>query len=447
MVPHGYAADDKHAGELALNAGVDMDMQGAVFYNHLKKSLEEGKVTIAQMDEAVRRILRVKYELGLFADPYRYSDVNRERQNVLASSHLEVARDVARKSIVLLKNQNYTLPLPKSLGSIAVIGPLADAKADQIGSWHAAGNANDCVSVIEGIRSKMPQANVTYTRGCNVNDSDKSGFEAAIESAKNADAVVVVVGEHEWMSGEAASRSMIRLPGVQQELIEALLQTNRPLVVVLMNGRPLAISWVAENAPAILETWFGGTQAGHAIADVLFGDYNPSGKLPVTFPRNEGQIPIFLAMKNTGRPMQEQNKYTSKYLDVPNTPLYPFGHGLSYTTFSYSPVKADRTECKLGDPVSISVTVTNTGVRPGEETVQLYVRDLVGSVTRPVKELKGFQKIQLKEGEAKTVTFTLKEEDLKFYTADMTFKAEPGEFEVFIGGSSDTNNSVKIRLK
>ena len=448
MVPHGYAKDEKHAGELALNAGVDMDMQGAVFYNYLKTSLQEGKVTIAQIDEAVRRILRIKFELGLFSDPYRYNDPAREHQYVLSEEHLAAARDVARKSIVLLKNTNSVLPIPKSIGNIAVIGPLADAKADQLGSWHAAGNADDCVSLIEGIRAKVgPSAQVTLARGCDVNSTDNSGFAEALANAQNADMIIAAVGEHEWMSGEAASRSMIGLPGMQRELVQALIATGKPVVVVLMNGRPLAIPWVAEHAPAILETWFGGTQAGHAIADVLFGDYNPSGKLPVTFPRNEGQIPIFLAMKNTGRPMQPENKYTSKYLDVPNTPLYPFGYGLSYTQFTYAPVQVDKKEFTQGDVVTITVHLKNTGIRPGEEVVQLYVRDLVGSVTRPVKELRGFQKILLESGASETVRFTLTSDDLRFYSADMQFKAEPGEFEIFVGGSSDVKESVKITLK
>ncbi len=448
MVPHGYAIDEKHAGELAVNAGVDMDMQGAVFYNHLKTSLNEGKVTIAQIDDAVRRILRIKFELGLFNDPYRYSDVERERQHVLSAEHLAAARDITRKSIVLLKNENNVLPLSKSVRSIAVIGPLADAKADQMGSWHAAGNANDCVSLIEGIRAMVSSSTkVTLTKGCEVNTQDNSGFNAALSAARNADVVIAAVGEAEWMSGEAACRSMIGLPGVQQELIEALIATGKPVVVVLMNGRPLAIPWIAENAPAILETWFGGTQAGNAIADVLFGDYNPSGKLPVTFPRNEGQIPIFLAMKNTGRPMQPENKYTSKYLDVPNTPLYPFGFGLSYTQFTYSPIQVSNTEFTLTDGVTISVTVKNTGSRAGEEVVQLYVRDLVGSVTRPVKELKGFQKIMLEAGASKKVEFRLTSDDLRFYNAQMRFKAEPGEFEIFVGGNSDVKDSLKITLK
>jgi len=290
-------------------------------------------------------------------------------------------------------------------------------------------------------------ARVLYAKGCEVTGDDKSGFTEAVEQALNADAVVVAVGEHEWMSGEAASRSMIGLPGVQRDLIEALLATNRPVVVVLMNGRPLAIPWVAEHAPAILETWFGGTEAGNAIADVLFGDYNPPGKLPVTFPRNEGQIPIYLAMKNTGRPMDPNNKYTSKYLDVPNSPLYAFGYGLSYTQFSYSPVHVDNSTFRQGDIVTVSASVKNTGNRPGEEVVQLYVRDLVGSVTRPVKELKGFKKILLQPGEEQLVSFRLTSDDLRFYTADMTFAAEPGIFEVFVGGDSNVQDSANIELK
>jgi beta-glucosidase len=302
--------------------------------------------------------------------------------------------------------------------------------------------------MIEGIRAAVSSnTRVLYQKGCDVTGMDKSGFASAISAAKQTDVVLAVVGEHEWMSGEAASRSMIGLPGVQQDLVEALVGTGTPVVVVLMNGRPLAIPWIAEHATAILETWFGGTQAGHAIADVIFGDYNPSGKLPVTFPRNEGQIPIFLAMKNTGRPMQPMNKYTSKYLDVPNSPLYPFGFGLSYTTFTYSPVELSSPGLTMTDGVTVSVVVKNTGTRAGEEVVQLYVRDLVGSVTRPVKELKGFQKIYLEAGASKKVEFRITSDDLRFYTAQMRFRAEPGDFDVFIGGNSDVSESARITLK
>jgi len=447
MIPHGYARDEKHAGELALNAGVDMDMQGAVYYQHLKQSLSEGKVTVEEIDQAVRNILRVKFELGLFDDPYHYSDVERETQMVFAPAHLDAARDVARKSIVLLKNENALLPLSKSTRKIAVIGPLAEARADQMGSWHAAGRAEDCLSFLAGLKAHVsPTTQITCVRGCDVNGDSKDGFAPAIDAATKSDVVIAVVGEHEWMSGEAASRSMIGLPGVQRDLIEALIQTGKPVVVVLMNGRPLAIPWVAENAPAIVEAWFGGTMAGPAICDVLFGDYNPSGKLPVTFPRNEGQIPIFMAMKNTGRPMQPENKYTSKYLDVPNTPLYPFGFGLSYTTFAYSPVSIDKVNFKFGETLNVSVTVTNSGDRSGVEVVQLYIRDLVGSVTRPVKELKAFKRISLEPGATEKVNFDLTSDDLRFYTADMTFTAEPGEFVIYIGGSSDLDAGVTVTL-
>ncbi len=445
MVKHGYARDEKHAGELALNAGVDMDMQGAVYYNYLKQSLAEGAVKEDQIDDAVRRILRVKYQLGLFDDPYRYCDTSREQMAILSKENLAAARDVARKSIVLLKNENAVLPLAATQ-HIAVIGPLADAKADQLGSWHAAGNADDCVTLLTALKARLGAKAVTYAAGCSIDSNDKSGFADAVATARAADVIVAVVGEHEWMSGEAASRSMIGLPGIQRDLLEALVATGKPVVVVLMNGRPLAIPWVADHADAILETWFGGTEAGNAITDVLYGDYNPSGKLPVTFPRNEGQIPIFLAMKNTGRPMEPDNKYTSKYLDIPNTPLYPFGYGLSYTAFTYSKPHADKTTFKFGEPVQISVSVSNIGSRDGGEVVQLYVRDLIGSVTRPVKELKGFRKIYLKSGETQTVNFTLTSDDLRFYTADMQFQAEPGDFEVFVGGNSNVTDSVKITL-
>jgi beta-glucosidase len=443
MIPHGYARDEKHAGALALNAGVDMDMQGAVYYNHLTQSLSEGSISISQVDQAVRNVLRIKFELGLFEDPYRYSDEARQEREILSAAHIEAARDVARKSIVLLKNNQSILPLSKSLSRIAVVGPLADAKSDQIGSWHAAGQANECTSFLEGLKAAVrTHTHISFTKGCDVNGADKSMFPAAIQSARDADVILAVVGEHEWMSGEAASRSMIGLPGVQRDLIEALIETGKPVVVILMNGRPLAIPWITEHADAILETWFGGTQAGPAICDVLFGEYNPSGKLPVTFPRNEGQIPIFLAMKHTGRPMQADNKYTSKYLDVPNTPLYPFGFGLSYTSFSFTPATLNKSEFKYDEPIIVSATVQNSGDRAGHEVAQLYVRDLVGSVTRPVKELKGFQKIFLHAGESRQISFTLTSDDLRFYTADMTFCAEPGAFEFYIGGSSDVQIGV-----
>lgn len=448
MVDHGVVHDFKEAGELALNAGVDMDMQSAIFYKYLEASLEEGKVTMAEIDQAVRRVLEVKFELGLFENPYRYGSPEKEKTLILSEPHLDAARDVARKSLVLLKNENRVLPLAKDLRSIAVIGPLADSKQDMLGNWHAAGNADDCVTLIEGIRAQAGAGTrILHAKGCEASGDDLSGFAEAIQLAKDADVIVVAMGENGWMSGEAASRSEIGLPGVQLELAKSLAALNKPLVVVLMNGRPLAIPWVAENAPAILETWFAGTQGGHAIADVLFGDYNPSGKLPVTFPRKLGQVPIYYGMKNTGRPMDPNDKYTTKYLDVANTPQFPFGHGLSYTEFSYGPVRADKEVFGMQDEIRVSTRLTNAGQMDGTEVVQLYVRDLVGSVTRPVKELKGFKKVFLKAGESKDVEFTLTRDDLAFYTADMNWEAEPGEFEIWIGGSSATENSTRVRLK
>ncbi|NUQ25408.1 MAG: glycoside hydrolase family 3 C-terminal domain-containing protein [Saprospiraceae bacterium] len=448
MVDHGSAANEKDAGEQAINAGVDMDMQGAVFYNYLAQSVKEGKVNVKTIDEAVRRILRIKFELGLFDDPYRYSDVERERRLVMSPEHQEIARDVSRKSIVLLKNERQALPLNKTIGTLAVVGPLADNKSELIGSWSAAGDYTKSVSLLEGIRAKIgPGTSLLHVKGCEVEGADKSGFEAALVAAAKADAVVLAIGEKAQMSGEAASRAFIDLPGVQQDLVKALAATGKPLIVVLMNGRPLAVPEVHDKASAILETWFLGTQAGHAIADVLFGDYNPSGKLPVTFPRNLGQVPIFYNMKNTGRPMDPNDKYTSKYLDSPNTPLYPFGYGLSYTTFKYGVPVLSKNSFKASEQITVTVPVTNTGTRGGEEVVQLYVRDLVGSVTRPVKELVDFRKVMLKAGEKKEVVFKLSADQLKFYDRQLKWVAEPGEFDVMVGGNSAEVQSVRITLK
>ena len=452
MIPHGFSKDEKHAGEQAINAGVDMDMQGAIFYNHLKQSIAEGKVSEETVETAARRILRQKFELGLFDDPYKYSNVEREKRDILSKEHLDAARDLARKSMVLLKNEKVknalvpVLPLPKNLKNIAVIGALANSKEDLLGSWHGSGDAKDCVSLLQGITTKLgDRANVIFAKGCEVEGEDKSGFETAIKAANAADAVVVAVGEKWWMSGEAASRSKLDLPGVQLDLIKELVKTGKPVVVVLMNGRPLTLPWIAENAPAILETWYAGTQGGHAIADVLFGDYNPSGKLPMTFPRSVGQIPLFYSMKNTGRPMSE-GKYTSKYLDTPNSPQFPFGFGLSYTTFEYAPIKTDKMVFSKNDKIRVSVNVSNTGSYAGEEVVQLYFRDLVGSVTRPVKELVDFEKVMLQKGETKEISFMLSADDFAFFRQDMSFGSEAGEFEIFVGGSSETKNSLKVTL-
>lgn len=444
MVNHGVVADDKEAGELSLNAGVDMDMQGAIYQRFLKKSVEEGKVKMADIDEAVRRILRLKFDLGLFEDPYKFCDENREKSVLLSPENRAAARDISRKSIVLLKNDKNLLPLDRNR-KIALIGPLADNKSELIGNWNGAGNANDCVSVLEGVRAQA-KGEVLFERGCSFFEAKKEWLEAALAVAKQSDVVVAVVGEQAMMSGEAAARADITLPAVQEEILIELVKTGKPVVVVLMNGRPLAIPNIAENAGAILETWWLGTEAGNAIADVLFGGYNPSGKLPMSFPRSVGQVPVFYNEKNTGRPFDPNSKWTSKYIDMPNAPLYPFGYGLSYTTFSYSDPKPDKTVFKKGENLQITVNVTNAGSRFGEEVVQLYVRDLVASVTRPVRELKGFQKIALNPGETKAVKFTLTERDLSFYRRDMTFGAEPGEFEIMTGGNSADVKKAKVRM-
>lgn len=446
MIPHGYAADDAHAAELSVNAGMDMDMQGALYYNHLAKLVKEGKVSESRIDDAVRRILRTKFILGLFEDPYRFSNSEREKQVVFSKENQEAARDIARKSMVLLRNENQVLPISRNTKTIAVIGPLADSKVDMLGNWSAAGDAKDCVTPLEGLKQKFPGANLLFEKGCEITGTDKSGFAKAISASKKAEVIIAVVGEAGWMSGEAASRAEIGLPGVQEDLLRALVATGKPVVAVLMNGRPLAIPWVAENVPAILETWFSGTQGGNAIADVLVGDYNPSGKLPITFPRSAGQIPLFYNAKNTGRPIDPNNKYTSKYLDAPNTPLYPFGYGLSYTNFNYSDLKVSHKSFTPTDVVKIQVDVTNTGPHAGEEIVQLYVRDLVGSVTRPIRELKGFQKISLKKGERRTVTFELSARDLRFYNAQLRFKYETGDFDIWVGGDSNASLNERITL-
>lgn len=442
MIPHGFARDEKHAGELAINAGVDMDMQGAVFYDYLKKSVDEGIVTEKTINKAVKRILNLKFELGLFDDPYRYSDTLRQKNNVMTAENLEFAKDFSRRTIVLLKNakmpgkNNHVLPLPKDVKRIAVIGPLADNQKELIGSWSAAGDYTKSVTLLQGIKNKLGNnAKIVFARGVNINDESNEGFAEALNIAQSADAIVLAIGEYAHMSGEAASRSNINLPGVQEELALELAKTGKPLIVVLMNGRPLTIEKIDEKASAILETWFLGTTSGDAIADVLFGDYNPSGKLTVTFPRNVGQIPLHYNMKNTGRPKSE-HKYTSKYLDVSNTPLYPFGYGLSYTTFAFSDISLSTDKIKLNDTLTASVFIKNTGKIEGEEVVQLYTRQLVGSITRPVKELKGFKKISLKPGESMVVNFRITAHDLAFYNARNKFAAEPGKFHLFIGTNS-----------
>lgn len=449
MVLHGVVANDQEAGELALKAGVDMDMQGGIYQGYLKKSLKEGKVTQAQIDEGARRVLRLKFELGLFEDPYKFCNAEREKNTLLSPVHRAAAREVSRKSIVLLKNENSALPLRKTQ-KIALIGPLADNKTELIGNWNGAGNFNDCVSLKEGLQG----ANMQYAKGCELEGTDKSGFAEALRIAAQSEVVVVAVGEKAMISGEATSRTHINLPGVQEELVLELCKTGKPVVVVLMNGRPVVIPAIADKATAILETWWLGTETGNAIADVLWGDYNPAGKLPMSFPRSEGQIPVFYNEKSTGRPFDPNSKWTSKYIDEPNSPQWPFGYGLSYTTFAYANLNATpETATTRGIPagkqikIRVNVQVTNTGKVAGEEVVQLYIRDVVASTTRPVKALKGFQKVMLSPGETKNITFNLTADDLSFYRSDNTFGMEPGAFDVMVGGNSSEVKMVRVNVE
>ncbi|MFD0860588.1 beta-glucosidase BglX [Sungkyunkwania multivorans] len=449
MVHHGYAENLKHAGELAMNAGVDMDLQGGVYLEHMEASIREGKISEERLDEAVKAILKMKFKLGLFDDPYKYCQEEKEKAVILNQEHLEAARDVARKSMVLLKNDNAILPLNKEQ-KIALVGPLANDEYHIIGNWVAQGDRNGtAVSVVEGFKEKSIDFN--YAKGCNI-ENELVDFSKAISIAKEADVVVMVMGESERMSGEAASRTSIKLPAIQRSFINEINKLNKPLVLVLMNGRPLDLSDEVRQVDAILETWFPGTSGGHAIADVLFGDYNPSGKLTVTFPRTIGQIPIHYNMKNTGRPADIEGaneRYTSKYIDAPNSPLFPFGYGLSYTKFEYGKPELSNNELTADQPISIKTKITNIGERMGEEVVQLYVRDRFGSITRPVKELKGFQKITLEKGESKVVTFTLSVDDLKFFDDHLDFVNEAGEYDLFVAGSSDHEftNSFSLVLK
>lgn len=446
MVLHGIVADNKAAGALAANAGVDMDMQSAAFYDYLTELVEEGEVSEEQVNAAVRRILYLKLVLGLFDDPYRYSDIEREEELVFNPAHQEEARNMARESMVLLENRDRTLPFRSEVQSIAVIGPLANDPPQMMGNWFAAGDGNSCVTPLAGLEEAMVgKAVVRYEKGCEIDTDSEAGFADAVALAEKSDVIVAMMGEGGWMSGEAASRSELGLPGNQLELLKQLKATGKPLIVVLFNGRPLTINWLSENADALMEAWFPGTMAGHALADLLTGEHNFSGKLPVTFPRNVGQIPIFLAMKNTGRPLAEI-KYTSKYLDVPNSPLYPFGYGLSYSRFAYEPIEVRSATFSMDEEVEVSVGVTNLSDTTGTEVVQLYIRDRIGSVTRPVRELKGFQRVELGPGDRKVVTFTLTADDLAFFTRDMSYQAEPGEFDVWVGGSSDTDNGTVITL-
>jgi len=437
LVPHGVAKDLKQAAELGLNGGVDMDMEASAYTKYLGELIAEGKVTTKTLDESVRRILRIKFRLGLFDDPYKYCDAEREKKTIFSKEMKDAAYDVAKKAVVLLKNENQFLPLRKQIKKIAVIGPLANSTEDPLGPWNQAGDSTQVISVLKGLQDKVgASAQIIYEEGCKVRGEDKSGFSKAVTAAKQADVVVLVLGESLDMSGEARARATLDLPGVQRDLIKEIVKTGKPIVGVLMNGRPLTINYLNQHAAAILETWYLGIHEGDVVADALFGDINPSGKLPVTFPRYVGQVPMYYNHKNSGRPYNPKDNYTSYYWDFDLTPLYPFGYGLSYTKFSYADVTLSAKQIKKSEPLLVSVSVSNTGNYDGEEVVQLYIRDLVGSVTRPVKELKGFQKVFLKKGETKKVAFTLTNDDLKFYDINMNSVSEPGMFTVFVGTNS-----------
>lgn len=466
MIDHGMG-DLQAASALALKAGIDMDMVGEGFLTTLKKSLKEGKVTMQDIDRACRLVLEAKYKLGLFDDPYRYCDENRAKTEIYTATHVKAVRDAATECFVLLKNQNNLLPLKKA-GTIALVGPLADSKENMPGTWSVAADFDKAISVRAGLQNALgSNAKLLYAKGSNL-FYDKAMEERstmfgrtlakdernaeelrneALNIANQADVIVAALGEASEMSGESSSRTDLGIPDAQKDLLVALLKTGKPVVLLLFAGRPMTIKWESENVPAILNVWFGGSEAGNAIADVLFGDVNPSGKLTTSFPQNVGQEPLYYAHKNTGRPLGDGKwfeKFRSNYLDVSNDPLYPFGYGLSYTKFTYSDITLSSASLKGDQILTASVTITNSGAVKGKEVVQLYIRDLVGSVTRPVKELKGFQKIELNAGETKTVSFKITPEDLKFYNGDLKYDWEPGEFEIMIGTNSNDVKKGKV---
>ena len=454
MQDHGFSADLSNAASQAINAGNDIDMEATAYIRHLAELVESGAVAESVVDNAVRRVLVLKYRLGLFEDPYRYASVAREQSDIGKAEHLEVARDAARKSIVLLKNDNAILPLSTSGQRIAVIGPLANDKDSPLGNWRARAIPNSAISLLEGITAVVSDsALISYAQGAElatsgrafhseitINTDDTSGFAEAIAIAREADVVVMAIGEDAYQSGEARSQVSVKLSGVQQALFDAVSEVNDQVVVVLMNGRPLAITELDNKAAAIVEAWHAGSQAGHGIADVLFGAYNPSGKLPMSFPRHTGQLPLYYSQKNTGRPgPSTDDVFWTHYTDSPNTPLYPFGFGLSYTQFDYSEITLSANSIAVDELLEVSVTLTNSGKRDGVEIAQLYIRDLIGSITRPVKELKGFERVVLKAGESKQVTFTLGPKTLGFYNTNGEYLVEAGDFEVFVGGDSDAS--------
>lgn len=446
MVTSGVAKDDANAAEMALEAGSDIDMESDAMVKYLPQLVRTGRVDEALVDEAVRRVLRLKFELGLFDDPYRYIDAEREKQLILAPEHRQAARDMARKSIVLLKNDQRHLPIGKDIKNIAVIGPLADDQYHMNGFWRGKGQAEDVVTLLQGIKSRAPDhMRVHYAQGSNLEAVDKKQLRKAVKLAKKSDLVILAVGEDADKTGESSSRTNLKLYPAQQRLVKAIHKTGTPVVLVLMSARPLATEWSADNISTIVQGWFLGSETGNALADVLFGDYNPSAKLTMTVPRNVGQVPIFYNHKRVSRPKND-TRYTSKYIDVSNQPLYPFGYGLSYTEFSYSPIELSSNSINFDQKLQASVRVKNSGERFGEEVVQLYIQDMFGSVVRPVKELKGFNKISLDAGESREVSFEISAKDLAFYTADMSFKAEPGDFKLYIGTSSAELQSVDFSL-
>lgn len=468
MIEHGMG-DLQTVAALALNAGVDMDMVSDAFTETLKKSVEEGKVEIKTIDQACRRMLEAKFKLGLFADPYKYCDVKRPKQDIFTKEHRAVARRIASESFVLLKNEGQVLPLARK-GTVAVIGPLANTKANMPGTWSVAAVSSKYPTLVEGLKEVAgKKVEILTAKGCNLmsdaeyekratmfgrslnrdNRTDKELLDEALAVAAKADVIVAALGESSEMSGESSSRSELEMTDTQRALLQELLKTGKPVVLTLFTGRPLVLTWEHAHVPAILNVWFGGSEAAYAIGDVLFGDVNPGGKLTMTFPQNVGQIPLYYAHKNTGRPLKEGRwfeKFRSNYLDVSNDPLYPFGYGLSYTTFTYSDVKLDKSSMNINGEITATVTVTNTGKYDGSEVVQLYLRDLVGSVTRPVKELKGFEKISLKAGESREVSFKITSDLLKFYNYNLEYVCEPGDFDVMIGGNSRDVKKASFKL-
>ncbi len=445
LMNHGVAENPSEAAEKALKAGVDMDMVGNIYAQNALQLVQKGKVPPQIVDDAVRRILRIKFRLGLFENPY--ADSQKASAVTLTPENLKVAREGAHKAMVLLKNQGQLLPLPKDIKSLALIGPFAEDKTMPLGCWSGSGSPDQVVSIMEGIKSKIPDAKILSVKGCEIDGKNAPDLDAAVNAAKMAGTAILLLGESADMSGEAASRASIGLPGRQLELAKAVQATGVPTVLVLVNGRSLTIGWESENIPAILEAWQLGVQMGNAIADVLFGDYNPGGKLPVTFPRELGQVPLYYNHLNTGRPPSMTVRFTSRYLDVPHTPLYPFGYGLSYTSFKIGSLQISSSRIKPGENLKVTAEVENTGSRAGDEVVQLYIRDLFASVSRPVKELKGFQRITLAAGEKKRVEFSLSHSMLGFYNFDSKFVVEPGRFKLWVGNSSeDEANEASFEL-